>query len=448
MSTAAFTLGGGLWLVASYQLCGINTAQVTACMDLAGRAVLLAGWLAATARRELVRFTEYMFWLRYETARLNTSGEGHNHAPVPRHDILEVNDYLMSGLVVSPIDRWFMGPVPQFSPHDLGVPGDWSDLKSATLRARRVLREPRLSAWQYNIKQRDLSHLDRNLDSLVQELAARSHRIFLDAANATARSAVSLSSASPAQLQDTTLLHALESNSPVLIRERTVLGPGQAARYTQFLLIQLPRVADRSYRRSSVFLIGDRAHLGCIGRAVVCIARLHHGTEGMQRPVQVEVAVVECCIPVNDASETKIPFDLLDAEFFDDSLFIIVYRETTQPGFASIATVGYGDLIYTAIELESYLTDFARESLGLEVLSRLEREQLSSEAAPLIQTRRLAGCREGRMALAVNGRTGRRVACVLDGAGTALEILDIEGEEEETEVEEMSTVEVETGAEA
>lgn len=40
------------------------------------------------------------------------------------------------------------------------------------------------------------------------------------------------------------------------------------------------------------------------------------------------------------------------------------------------------------------------------------------------------------MALAVNGRTGRRVACVLDVAGGGLEIVDIEGEEEETEVEE------------
>ena len=41
---------------------------------------------------------------------------------------------------------------------------------------------------------------------------------------------------------------------------------------------------------------------------------------------------MECCIPVNDASETRTPFEVLDAEFFDDSVFIIVYREGTQPG--------------------------------------------------------------------------------------------------------------------
>ena len=37
--------------------------------------------------------------------------------------------------------------------------------------------------------------------------------------------------------------------------------------------------------------------------------------------------------------------------------------------------------------------------------------------------------------MAVNGRPGRRVACVLDRARGSLEVVDIEGEEEGTEVE-------------
>lgn len=45
------------------------------------------------------------------------------------------------------------------------------------------------------------------------------------------------------------------------------------------------------------------------------------------------------------------------------------------------------------------------------------------------------------MTLAVNGRVGRRVACVLDSAGQALEILDMEGEGEEDESEEMAAEE-------
>jgi len=32
--------------------------------------------------------------------------------------------------------------------------------------------------------------------------------------------------------------------------------------------------------------------------------------------------------------------------------------------------------------------------------------------------------------LAVNGRVGRRVVCVLDGDGTTMEILDMEGDED------------------
>lgn len=54
-----------------------------------------------------------------ETTAANPSND--NNA-TPRHDILEVNNYFISGLVVSSIDKWFMGPVPQFSARDLGVP--------------------------------------------------------------------------------------------------------------------------------------------------------------------------------------------------------------------------------------------------------------------------------------------------------------------------------------
>ena len=45
------------------------------------------------------------------------------------------------------------------------------------------------------------------------------------------------------------------------------------------------------------------------------------------------------------------------------------------------------------------------------------------------------------MTLAVNGRTGRRVSFVLDEAGLSLEVLDMEGEEEDgaDAVDEMET---------
>ena len=52
------------------------------------------------------------------------------------------------------------------------------------------------------------------------------------------------------------------------------------------------------------------------------------------------------------------------------------------------------------------------------------------------RTRALEACAGGGQALAVNGRPNRRVACVLDAEGLAVEILDLEEVDEEEEEEE------------
>lgn len=86
-----------------------------------------------------------MTLLHSETAVANPTNETH---PVSRHDILEVNNYFMSGLVVSSIDKWFMGPVPRFFPRDLGVSGAQQALSTALERARNVADDPAQMAWQ------------------------------------------------------------------------------------------------------------------------------------------------------------------------------------------------------------------------------------------------------------------------------------------------------------
>ena len=51
---------------------------------------------------------------------------------------------------------------------------------------------------------------------------------------------------------------------------------------------------------------------------------------------------------------------------------------------------------------------------------------------PIVQSRPLgAACATGGVTLAVNGRAGRRVSCVLDEAGLTLEVLDMEADEDE-----------------
>jgi anaphase-promoting complex subunit 4 len=47
---------------------------------------------------------------------------------------------------------------------------------------------------------------------------------------------------------------------------------------------------------------------------------------------------------------------------------------------------------------------------------------------PIRRSYVLAGCISGEVSLALNGRTGRRVACVLGQKEGVLEVLDIEGE--------------------
>lgn len=49
---------------------------------------------------------------------------------------------------------------------------------------------------------------------------------------------------------------------------------------------------------------------------------------------------------------------------------------------------------------------------------------------PIKRRRQLTACRDGSVSLAVNGRAGRRVVCILDGDGTTMDILDMEGDED------------------
>lgn len=55
---------------------------------------------------------------------------------------------MMYGLVDSEIDKWFNGPVPKFSPEDLGVSGPKATLTEILERARQVASDPTKLAWR------------------------------------------------------------------------------------------------------------------------------------------------------------------------------------------------------------------------------------------------------------------------------------------------------------
>jgi anaphase-promoting complex subunit 4 len=120
-----------------------------------------------------------------------------------------VNSYFKDGLAVSSIDKWFTGPVPQFQPVDLGILEHGNGFLADTLkRARAVANNPSQMTWQMvlcclllphnaiidaplqNTARKDLSHLNRNLDALIEDIANRCQRIFYQAAGAPSRCAV------------------------------------------------------------------------------------------------------------------------------------------------------------------------------------------------------------------------------------------------------------------
>ena len=45
--------------------------DIKICLDLTGRAIMISGWLAAVARRELSRFKEFISFIRHGGLRLS-----------------------------------------------------------------------------------------------------------------------------------------------------------------------------------------------------------------------------------------------------------------------------------------------------------------------------------------------------------------------------------------
>ncbi|KAH9849773.1 anaphase-promoting complex, cyclosome, subunit 4-domain-containing protein [Lenzites betulinus] len=396
-----------------YEVCNLRNRDIEGCLDMTGRAIILCAWLAAGARKELVRFKEFMKWVRFEIAR--TTAPDHQQ-PRPTHDILEVNDYLTSGLVVSQIDKWFVGPAPRFTAESLGVPQS-TNISFALRKARAAL-----NRWDQTVheevKRRDLSHHERNLDALLQILAEACQSIFNDASEAAARSAVLVAgSVGAARSPEEPRTPRSASAAAPLIRERTVQSGSEADKFLQYLAIRPPHDGGRSY---------------------LCVARMQQGLNLSSEMPAVEVAALKCCAAVagSDVEEAE-PFAILDVEFFDDEQLVMVYRPRNAGAATCVATVGYANLMYHPIPGRGYVTGTTRETLMEDVLAALASGQLpSAGTTPIRQSRALRGCREGAVTLAVNGRAGRRVSCVLDGTGTTVEVLDMEGEDEELEEEE------------
>ncbi len=61
----------------------------------------------------------------------------------------------------------------------------------------------------------------------------------------------------------------------------------------------------------------------------MCIVRLQQGLGALTSVPTVEVSVLECCAS-EEGSEEGLPFDLLDVDFFDSEVLVMVYRPKDQ----------------------------------------------------------------------------------------------------------------------
>ncbi|KAF5355856.1 hypothetical protein D9756_003780 [Leucocoprinus leucothites] len=393
----------GWSLLPQYRIFELSFDDISSTLDSATRGVTCASWLSVIARKEFTRFREFISWLRFEIANANPSNDAH---AIPRHDILEANAYLMSGLVVSSIDKWFIGPVPQFTPRDLGIPTeDTRPINLVLEQIRNVAGDPGRLDWQANGMRKDLSHLDRNLDALVQELAIRCQRIFARAAAAASRSAV----VSDEHLSIECDIHQPEHQ-----------GRTHATR----------KIRERISSIQDDEVIQYLATLCSEDKTLLLLARIHFGAEGSILPTHIYVGALQCHLSEDEEHDMV---DLLDFDFFDDEHLVVIYRSQSAGSSASIATVNYVDVGYQELELAKYVKGF-REDLMDYTWGLWRSGELGSSLYAIERRRIIRNGNSPSFSMAVNGRVGRRVACVLDSSGTAMESFDLEGEVEDMEV--------------
>ena len=84
-----------------------------------------------------------------EIAKNAQAPDSQVHIP-PRYDIMQANEYMMSGLAESVLDKWFSGQAPKFSLEELGSVGEGTgDLTEVMGRARKVANDPTGIEWQH-----------------------------------------------------------------------------------------------------------------------------------------------------------------------------------------------------------------------------------------------------------------------------------------------------------
>ncbi|CAE6422578.1 unnamed protein product [Rhizoctonia solani] len=391
------------------------------CLGRAHRLVAYVQWLAIEANAELARFVEFIKFMRSEIQKaiepdLNARPPGHTQA---QYDTLEAMAYIEHGLIESALTTWFTGPGPRTYPGELSHATPMT-MREAIEQARRALdgkddatvRKGKEPAQVQGGRSLLAEYPERNVLVVIEELAKGCAEVCAVAAGATTRGAqVDGTPIRAGGAEDLSHEHVLAEEQRELARECTWPSQEPVARPETYVVTRVNRQTGREY---------------CAFQWSLCLLRIRPDHEAQVR----ELAAV-----VIDCEFNGVGVEILDIAFFDEDQLLVILRTR---GRAHIGMIYYRELEWTG-DTWGGQEVVSREEL-IELVTRhheTDRVGLAQLAQTVVRSRELQGCGTGPAQLAVNGRRGRRTACVLDSGGV-VEVLDMElegGEEAESESE-------------
>ncbi|KAF8761718.1 Anaphase-promoting complex, cyclosome, subunit 4 [Rhizoctonia solani] len=357
------------------------------CLSHAHRLVAYVQWLAIEANAELARFVEFIKFMRSEIQKaiepdLNARPPGQTQV---QYDTLEAMAYIEQGLLESALTAWFTGLGPRTYPGELSHATP-PTMREAIEQARRAL--------------------DGKDDATVW--VCRSMRGRCGGYNERCSSRRSIRTGWRGE--DPKNEGEIAEKQRELARECTWPSQEPVARPETYVVTRVKRDSGREYRAF---------------RWSLCLLRIRpeHEAQAQERAG----VVIECKV-------NGIDVEILDIGFFDDNQLLVIIRTR---GRAHIGMIYYRELGWTE-DVWGGQEVVSREGL-IEVVMHYhetDRVGLAQLAQTIARSRELQGCGTGPAQLAVNGRRGRRTACVLDSGGV-VEVLDmeLEGGEEEAESE-------------
>ncbi|GJJ09682.1 hypothetical protein Clacol_003906 [Clathrus columnatus] len=414
----------------NYGVYQFDENSVDHAINLVRKAIVLSTWMASMAREELNQFKEFKSWIQFEKSiknhrtpesnKANNDGTDDMRMHALSWDVLEVNRYLMNSINGSGLDIFFdRGSkirIPTVTPYDIRAPAAPATVEDAIKAARRTLDKPPPRPWDEAPQLKDISKIDRNLEWLIKEIATICQRIFASAGFEVGQHVtIDRGAKQPTTRQVSDGKEARNYK----MRERTTIQDGVATQYVLSLDSHGEDVHDR-----------------------LCLIRLVYkvGTNACEYEGGLDVTTIVCDVE----GEDDLSVEILDFDFFDDENIILIIKSKNggHQVPAYLGMMGYQQLVYNKVNAGLLdLQNVWREGLIRDVMDH--NKNYNKKKLRLTGARKLGLRSMEQATMTVNGRVGRRTACILDGKGLEMEVVDMAEEEEPDEQEEQEDEEEE-----